>query len=237
MSKPPIVLVHGSFADASGWAGVITRLEADGFSVLAPPNLLRGIPTDAAYIRDFLGTIEGDVVLGAHSYGGAVITNAATGLSNVKALVYIAAFALEEGEAVAQATALGGSTANLLEAIDIRPFPGAAEGDGDGYLKREIFHPVFCQDLPDDVATAMYAGQRPGALASFVIPSGPPAWKQIPSFYLVASQDRVIDPAAERVMAERSNSVTVEIDSSHVAMISHPDEVADLIRQAAASIG
>ncbi len=128
---------------------------------------------------------------------------------------------------------LAGSTANLLEAIDIRPFPDAGEGNGDAYLKLEIFHDVFCQDLPAEQAAAMAAGQRPGALASFVIPSGPPAWKDIPSYYMVASQDRVIDPAAERIMAERAGATTVEIDSSHVAMISHPDEVADLIRRAA----
>ena len=233
MSNPTIVLVHGSFADASGWNGVINRLQSDGYTVYAPPNLLRDIPTDAAYIRDFLGTIEGDVVLAGHSYGGAVITNAAKGLTNVKALVYIAAFALDDGESVADAGALAGSTANLLEAIDIRPFPGAGEGNGDGYIKTELFHQAFCQDLPDEVAAAMAAGQRPGALASFVIPSGPPAWKDILSYYLVASQDRVIDPAAERIMAERAGATVVEIDSSHVAMISHPDEVADLIRRAA----
>jgi pimeloyl-ACP methyl ester carboxylesterase len=231
--NPTIVLVHGSFADASGWNGVANRLQADGYTVYAPPNLLRSIPTDAAYIREFLGTIEGDIVLVGHSYGGAVITNAAKGLTNVKALVYVAAFALEEGESVQQATVLAGSTANLLEAVDIRPFPDAGEGNGDAYLKLEIFHDVFCQDLPADQAAAMAAGQRPGALASLVIPSGPPAWKDILSYYLVASQDRVIDPAAERIMGERAGATMVEIDSSHVAMISHPDEVADLIRRAA----
>ena len=231
--NPTIVLVHGSFADASGWNDVANRLQADGYTVYAPPNLLRSIPTDAAYIREFLGTIEGDIVLVGHSYGGAVITNAAKGLANVKALVYIAAFALEEGESVQQATVLAGSTANLLEAVDIRPFPDAGEGNGDAYLKLEIFHDVFCQDLPADQAAAMAAGQRPGALASLVIPSGPPAWKDILSYYMVASQDRVIDPAAERIMGERAGATMVEIDSSHVAMISHPDEVADLIRRAA----
>ena len=231
--NPTIVLVHGSFADASGWNDVVNRLQADGYTVYCPPNLLRNIPTDAAYIRDFLGTIEGDVVLAGHSYGGAVITNAAKGLSNVKALVYIAAFALDEGESVQQATVLAGSTANLLEAVDIRPFPDAGEGNGDAYLKLEIFHDVFCQDLPAEQAAAMAAGQRPGALASLVTPSGPPAWKDILSYYMVASQDRVIDPAAERIMAERAGATIVEIDSSHVAMISHPDEVADLIRRAA----
>jgi pimeloyl-ACP methyl ester carboxylesterase len=234
---PTIVLVHGAFADASGWNDVIARLQADGYPVYAPANPLRGMPTDGPYIRDFLNTIEGPVVAVGHSYGGAVITNAAAGLDNVKALVYIAAFAPDEGETVATAGALGGSTANLLEVVDIRPFPDAGEGNGDAYLKLEVFHQVFCQDLPAEQAAVMGAAQRGGALAAFVIPSGPAAWKAIPSWYLVASQDHTIDPAAERVMAERAGATTVEIDSSHVAMVSHPAEVADLIRQAAASVG
>lgn len=227
-----IVLIHGAFADASGWNDVITRLQRDGHTVYAPANPLRGLEFDAAYVRSFLETLEGPVVLVGHSYGGAVITNAATGLEQVAALVYIAAFALDEGEAVGQATGLGGEAPDLLAVTVIRPFPGAGEGNGDAYLNPEVFPQVFCQDLAPDVAAAMAAAQRPAALASLVQPSGPPAWRSIPSWYLVASSDRVIPAAAERVMAERAGATTVEIESSHVAMISHPDEVASLIRDA-----
>ena len=190
--KPTIVLVHGAFADASGWAGVISRLHYAGYIALAPANPLRGLTSDADYIRAFVGTIDGPVVLGAHSYGGAVITNAAVGAPNVIALVYVAAFALEEGENAAQATGLGGDEVDLTQVVDIRPFPGAAPGDGDAYLKREIFPQTFCQDLDPQVGAVMAATQRPAALASLVIPSGPPAWKSLPSWFLVASSDRVI---------------------------------------------
>src|SRR5690349_21061669 len=133
--QPTIVLIHGAFADASGWGGVIRRLHADGYTVYAPSNPLRGLTFDADYVRAFLSTIGGPVVLVGHSYGGAVITNAATGAANVRALVYVAAFALEEGENAADATALGGDVVDLTQVIDVRPFPGAAQGDGDAYLK------------------------------------------------------------------------------------------------------
>jgi pimeloyl-ACP methyl ester carboxylesterase len=234
MPNTTVVLVHGAFADASGWTDVVTDLQRDGHTVYAPANPLRGLTSDAAYVRAFLETLEGPVVVVGHSYGGAVITNAATGLGHVKALVYIAAFALDEGESVGQATALGanGEAPDLLAVTVIRPFPGAAEGDGDAYLNPDVFPQVFCQDLPVELATVMGAAQRPAALASLVQPSGPPAWRDIPSWYMVASSDRVIPPAAERVMAERAGATTVEIESSHVAMISHPDEVLSLIRAA-----
>ncbi len=232
--SPTVVLIHGAFADASGWGGVITRLTAAGHAVYAPANPLRSVSFDAAYIRSFVSTIEGPVILVGHSYGGAVITNAAVGADNVTALVYIAAFALEEGEAVGAATALGsdGPPPDLTQIIVLRPFPDAGEGNGDAYLNPAVFPQAFCQDLPPEEAAIMAVSQRPAALATLGEPSGPPAWRTLPSWYLVASQDRVIPPAAERAMAERAGSTTVEIDSSHVAMISHPDEVADLIQQA-----
>jgi pimeloyl-ACP methyl ester carboxylesterase len=237
MSNTTVVLVHGAFADASGWTEVVTNLQRDGHTVYAPANPLRGLSSDAAYVRSFLETLDGPVVLAAHSYGGAVITNAATGLEHVKALVYIAGFALDDGETVDQATRLAGEPPDLVGNAVIRPFPGAAEGDGDAYLNPDVFPQVFCQDLPTEVGAAMGATQRPAALASLVQPSGPPAWRGIPSWYLVASSDRVIPPGAERVMAQRAGSTTVEIESSHVAMISHADEVTSLIRDAVAATG
>ena len=237
--SPTVVLIHGAFADASGWGGVISRLTAAGHAVYAPANPLRSVSFDAAYIRSFVSTIEGPVVLVGHSYGGAVITNAAVGADNVTALVYIAAFALDEGEAVGAATALGsdGPPPDLTQIIVVRPFPDAGEGNADAYLDPAVFPQAFCQDLPPEEAAIMAVSQRPAALATLGEPSGPPAWKTLPSWYLVASQDRVIPPAAERAMAARAGSTTVEIDSSHVAMISHPDEVADLIKQAIAAVG
>ena len=230
---PTVVLVHGAFADSNGWNGVVSRLAADGYPVIAFPNPLRGPISDADYLRQFLTTVQGPVVLVGHSYGGAVITNAATGNPNVKSLVYIAAYAPEEGESVAAANTLGGGHPEVTDHLVLRPFPGAAAGDQDAYIDPAHFHRLFAGDLSARLATAMAATQRPGALSALVTPSGPPAWKTVPSWYLVARQDRIIPPEAERVMAARAGSVTVEINSSHVAMISHPDTVVKLIRRAA----
>ncbi|GAA2001208.1 alpha/beta hydrolase [Microbacterium ulmi] len=230
--KPTIVLVHGAFADSSGWAVVGTALQAEGYSVIAFSNPLRGLTYDSAYLRDFLGTIAGPIVLVGHSYGGAVITNAATGNTNVKSLVYIAAYALAEGESVAAANELGGGHASVTEHLVVRPFPGAAEGDADAYIDPAFFPDLFAQDLPKIVARNMAATQRPGAFASLVTPSGVPAWKTIPSWYMVASQDRIIPPEAERAMAKRAGSKVVEVKSSHVPMMSQPLKVLALIKQA-----
>jgi pimeloyl-ACP methyl ester carboxylesterase len=234
-SKPTIVLVHGSFADASGWAGVIRRLLERGFPVAAPPNPLRGIAQDAAYLRSYLDTVSGPVILAAHSYGGAVISNAAMGNGNVRALVYINGFALDEGESVLAAGGLGGATGELGNHLIIRPFPDAGEGNGDGYIDPEHFHRLFCADLSADDAAVLAASQRPGALASLGEPSGPPAWRSIPTWYLASTGDKTIPVEAERVMGQRTGGAFAEIDSSHVAMISHPDEVTDLILQAVAA--
>jgi len=232
-AQPSIVLVHGAFADASGWTGPIKLLQQKGYTTYAPPNPLRSLPGDAAYIRAFLSTIPGPVVLVGHSYGGAVITNAATDAENVVALVYINGFALDEGEAVITAIGLGGGHSALPEHIVARPFPGAAEGDADAYIDPAFFAELFCADLPDEDAAALAATQRPGAVSTLGTPSGPPAWRTIPSWYLVSSSDRTIPAEAERYMADRAGAKTVEIDSSHVAMISHPGAVAELIDDAA----
>jgi len=232
-SKPTIVLVHGAFADASGWSGVIKRLQREGYTVIAPANPLRSLLGDAEYVRTVLSTIQGPIVLVGHSYGGAVITNAATDVENVVSLVYICGFALDEGEAVLNALALGGGSSALGEHTVVRPYPGAPEGDGDGYIDPEFFHELFCADLPEDEAAAMAASQRPAALNTLGTPSGFPAWKTIPSWYLIGSSDRTIPAEAERFMAARAESHTVEIESSHVAMISHPDAVAKLVMDAA----
>lgn len=231
--KPTVVLVHGAFADSSGWSIVAPTLQAEGYPVIAFSNPLRGVGYDSQYLRDFLSTIEGPVVLVGHSYGGAVITNAATGNPNVKSLVYIAAYALDEGESVQAANALGGGHTEITEHLVIRPFPGATEGDADAYIDPAFFPQLFAQDLPKVVAKTMAGAQRPGAFASLVTPSGVPAWKTIPSWYMVAKNDRIIPPEAERAMAARAGAKTVEVSSSHVPMISQPLKVLSLIKSAA----
>ena len=238
--KPTIVFVHGAFADASGFAESIQTLQRFGYPVLAPPNPLRGLDQDAATVRSFLSTIAGPIILVGHSYGGAVITNAATGNTNVKALVYIAAFALDEGESLAAATQLGGGHSDLLANVEFRPIPGVnpaapPDGDLDAYIKPAAFRAVFAADVPAATAAVMAATQRPGTLSSLLGASGAPAWKTIPSWYLVASGDKVIPPEAERAMAARAHARTIEIRSSHVAMVSHPGAVTALVLSAVAA--
>jgi pimeloyl-ACP methyl ester carboxylesterase len=234
--KPTIVLVHGAFADASGWNAVEHELKERGYTVYAPANPLRGLKSDSDYLRSFLATIPGPIVLVGHSYGGAVITDASTGNPNVKGLVYIAAYALEQGESVGVANTLGGATPSLLlQHIIARPLPGGT--DADGYIDPAYFHQVFAADVPADLSAEMAAGQRGAALSSLAEPSSVPGWKTIPTWYLVASNDNAIPPAAERAMAARAHAHTVEIPSSHVAMISHPDTVTKLILAAATNKG
>ena len=231
--KPTVVLVHGAFADASGWSGVVSRLQKRGYPVIAPANPLRSVAGDSAYLGSVLASIDGPIVLVGHSYGGEVITNAATGNANVKALVYIAAFAPDQDETSGGLANRFPGTGLTPENLVFRPYPGGT----DGYINPAVFHAVFCADLPTKTADAMAAEQRPGSRATLGEPSGPPAWKTIPSWYLVANQDQAIPAAAERFMADRMGAHTVEIDSSHVAMISHPDVVAQLITSAADATG
>lgn len=162
-----------------------------------------------------------------------MITNAATGNPSVKSLVYIAAYALAEGESVQEANALGGGHTDVIDHLVFRPFPGAAENNADAYIDPAYFRQLFAQDVPKIVAQNMAASQRPGALASLVTPSGPPAWASIPSWYMVAKNDRIIPPEAERAMAKRAGAKTVVVNSSHVPMISQPLKVVSLILDAA----
>ena len=221
-AKPIIVLIHGAFADASGWSEVIQRLSALGYPAYAPANPLRGVISDGDYVRTFLSTIQGPVVLVGHSYGGSVITNASAGAPNVRALVYIAAYAPDEGETLAAAGALDGASNDLAGHLVVRPYPGMPDGDGDAYINPEFFHEQFCADLPDALAAVMAVSQRPVTLSCLGTPSGPAGWKTLPSWYMVASNDNAIPPVAERAMAARASAHTVEISSSHVAFISPP---------------
>jgi pimeloyl-ACP methyl ester carboxylesterase len=228
-AKPTIVLVHGGWADASSWNPVATRLQHAGYTVVAPANPLRGVRPDSEYLRSVLSSIAGPIVLVGHSYGGFVTTDAAAGDPNVKALVYVAAFAPEEGETVGALLAKNpGSEAGGPNLI-LRPFPGGA----DAYINPAAFHRVFCADLPASTAALMAAEQRPIAAAALTEPSSAPAWKTIPSWYMVASRDHAIPPATERFMAKRAHATTVEVKSSHVAMLSHPEATTKLILAAA----
>jgi pimeloyl-ACP methyl ester carboxylesterase len=228
--KPTIVLVHGAFADASGFGEVTSRLQDRGYTVIAPANPLRGPASDAAYIASVLKTIDGPIVLVAHSYGGAVITEAATQVGNVKALVYLNALAMDEGESNLDITTRFPN--QFSAALVPRPFPGGT----DLYVDTKKFRSLFAPDIPARMAAQMATAQRPIVLAAIQEKSTAPAWKTIPSWYLIGRQDQVISPDAQRFMAKRAHSHTVEINSSHVSYISHPGKVTKLILQAAQSV-
>ena len=237
-AKPTIVLVHGAWADGSGWNGVTRRLQADGYTVIAPPNPLRGAIIDGQYVAGLLRTIPGPIVLVGHSYGGAVITNAATGNPSVRALVYVDAFVPDLGESVLQlATArpgscLGGDPTKVFDVV-----PGAPEGDADLYIKRDLFPGCFASELGVADAAVLASEERPIALSALALPSGVPAWKTIPSWYVLGTADRVVPPAEQRFMAERAHSRITEVAAMHPAMITHPDVVTDVILDAAHEAG
>src|SRR5690349_19452029 len=194
MSKPTIVLVHGAWADASSWNAVATELKSQGFTVLAPPNLLRAAPIDAPYINSFIAQqTSGPVVLVGHSYGGFVISNTAT--DNVQALVYVDAFIPDEGEIVFGILGGSGSAFDIpdpTQVFDIVGYPNAPEGDAEAFLKADTVHNSFAQDLPEADRWLIVAGQRPITLAANTTPSGPAAWKSVPSWAVIGTEDRVI---------------------------------------------
>ncbi|MEV4629882.1 alpha/beta hydrolase [Micromonospora sp. NPDC049523] len=228
--KPTVVLVHGAFADASGWNGVASRLIRDGYPVIAPANPLRGVSADSAYLASVLATLDGPLVVVAHSYGGMVTTNATTGNANVKALVYVAAFVPDHSETLlGLQTAYPGSKLDEA-ALDFRPY---GEGHVDGYIKKAAFRDVFAADVPRATTDLMWASQRPADATTLGEPSGVPAWTTIPSWYLVARKDNVIPAAAQRFMAQRARAHTAEVSASHVAMIAQPAATAEFIKRAA----
>jgi pimeloyl-ACP methyl ester carboxylesterase len=238
-AKPTVVLVHGAFADASGWYGVQERLEAKGYTVVSPANPLRGVTADATYIKSVLSQISGPIVLVGHSYGGVVITNAATGNPNVKALVYIAAYAPDQGDTVVSLGQLGKQGEIGPATLDIRNFPNPDGTTGqEGTIKLDVFRDIFAADLSKKLARNMALAQRPASLVALGEPSGVPAWKTIPSFYMVAGADRAIGADVEKAMAKRiSPKKTVTIKgASHVVMISQPKITADFILEAARTL-
>jgi pimeloyl-ACP methyl ester carboxylesterase len=240
MPQPTIVLVHGAWADASSWNPVITALTDQGFTVHAPTNLLRGVGTDAPYVASYLAQrTTGPVVLVGHSYGGFVITNAGTGGGDVRALVYVDAFAPDEGETVFSILGGSGSAFDIPDpsvVFDVAGYPGGPEGDAEAFLKPATVHGSFAQDLPEADRNLIVAGQRPITLSANTTPSGPPAWRTLPSWTVVGTEDKVIPAATQRKQAERAGATITEAPGSHVSMISHPQVTIDAILAAAATV-
>ncbi|WP_319429900.1 alpha/beta hydrolase [Mycobacterium sp. RTGN5] len=237
--KPTIVLVHGAWADTSSWDGEVSALQKQGYQTRAIANPLENLTTDAEYVATFLKSLSGPIVLVGHSYGGSVITNAADGNPNVKALVYVDAAAPDVGETNGS---LSGADSVLkqkpeTELFDKLPHPGAPADAMDIYLKEDVFVHNFANDLPADAATRLWATQRSASSSAFETPSKFAAWKTIPSWYFISSGDQIITATSERAMAARAHSqVTVFDGGSHLTLISHPDAVTAVIDQAIASV-
>jgi pimeloyl-ACP methyl ester carboxylesterase len=235
--RPTVVLVHGAWADSSSWSPVSTELQREGFTVLAPPNPLRGVASDAAYLSSFLAQrTNGPVVLVGHSYGGVVITNAAVDAANVVALVYVNAFIPDVGETVLDILSGSGSALDVPDptrVLDIAGYPGAPAGDAEAFLKPVAVHQWFAQDLPAADRWLIATGQRPLALSANVTPTMSTAWSHIPSWAVVGTEDKVIPPATQRSMAERAGSTISVVVGSHVSMLSHPHITVAAILEAA----
>ncbi len=227
--RPNIVLVHGAWADGSCWSGVIERLQADGFQVRAPQFPLSSLADDVARLRQVLEFQNGPTIVVGHSYGGQIITALGADAPNVVGLVYIAAFALDEGESLGALLSQGPVTPSLEHLF--------TDSRGYGWLSEDDFVNHFAADVEPAQAKVMYAVQQALASTAFTDVMGVPAWKSLPSWYLVAQNDEAIPPDAERQFASRMGATTVEIPASHVAMVSHPAEVADLVEKAAEAVG
>jgi pimeloyl-ACP methyl ester carboxylesterase len=237
-SGPTVVLVHGAFADASSWNEVIERLQSEGVQVTAPANPLRGIAIDSAYINSFLNQIPGPVLAVGHSYGGAVITNAATNADNVVGLVYVAAFAPDEGETLGAIASSSKDSAVYPALIPLQyPTGEGQETAVEFAIDREKFHEVFAADLSVEKTAVMAATLRPLSELAFSEPTGVPAWKKVPSWAVVSSGDKVIGTDVVRSMAEHAGATITEVEGSHAIMISKPQVVADVILTALATVG
>ena len=241
-AKPVVVLEHGAWADASSWNDVIRHLQNAGFTVYAPPNPLRGLPQDSAYLHDFLtqnAALAGQpIVLVGHSYGGAVITDAAVNAPEVKALVYVDAFIPDQGETLLQlisaqpGSCLGGNPADVFNFV---PYPGGPAGDVDTYIKPSLVPDCFASGLPASQASVIAAIQRPLAASTLFEPSGTPAWKTVPSWDVIGTADKVLSPAEQLFMAQRAGAHVTDVNAGHLSMIADPEAVARVIEQAAQS--
>lgn len=231
--KPTVVLVHGAFADSSSWNGVIARLRQDGYPVVAAANPLRSLEGDARFLRDILDGVDGPIVLAGHSYGGTVMSEAAQGHPGVRALVFVASFLLEEGESTGELAGRfpGNELGSALRPVPVH-VPDGRRVD-DLYIEQEKFGPIFAADVPADVAELMAVTQRPIIGDALADKATKAAWRSIPSWTLVTLADLAVPAAAQRFMAERASSRTVEVDASHAVTVSQPAVVADLIDEAA----
>jgi pimeloyl-ACP methyl ester carboxylesterase len=234
-TAPTVVLVHGAFADASSWNGVIERLEAKGVHVTAPANPLRGIAEDSAYLAAVLEEIPGPVLAVGHSYGGAVITNAASKVDNVVGLVFVAAFAPEEGETLGAAEA-DSKDSVLNSALVPQHYPANGGEAVEFAIDPAKFRDAFAADLPAEQTALMAATQRPVAELGFSEATGAPAWKHLPSWAVVATGDKAAGADVIRSMAERAGATITEVEGSHVIMISQPEAVANVILEAVAAV-
>jgi pimeloyl-ACP methyl ester carboxylesterase len=236
-ARPTVVLVHGAFADASSWNDVIERLQADGVQVTAPANPLRGISIDSAYITSFLDQIPGPILAVGHSYGGAVITNAATNANNVVGLVYVAAFAPDEGERLIEIENDSKDSVLNTALMPLQYPTGEGEETAVEFaIDPAKFHDAFAADLPAEQSAVMAATQRPVAELGFSEPNGEPAWKNLPSWAVVSSGDKAAGADVVRSMAERAGATITEVEgASHVIMVSQPQVVADVILTALAA--
>jgi pimeloyl-ACP methyl ester carboxylesterase len=224
-TRPDIVLVHGAWAEGSSWSGVIERLQADGYHVTAPQFPLTSLAADVARLRQVLDRQHGPVIVAGHSYGGQIMTALGQDKANVVGLVYVAAFGLDQGESLGGLLSQGPVTPALAHMI--------TDDQGFGWLSEDDFVQHFAGDVDPVKAKVMYAVQQPLAMSAFGEAMGVPAWKTLPSWYLVATDDQALPPEAERMFASRMGAATVEIPASHVAMVSRPGDVAQLIKTAA----
>ncbi len=232
-----VVLVHGAFADASSWTGVIERLQARGIQVTAPANPLRGISSDSAYIASALNQIPGPVLAVGHSYGGAVITNAANNAKNVVGLVYVAAFAPDAGERLIEVESASKDSVLTSALVQFQyPTGDGAQTDVEFAINPAQFHDAFAADLPAAQTAVMAATQRPVAELAFSEPNGMPAWKTLPAWAVVASGDKAAGADVIRSMAQRAGARITEVAGSHVIMISQPQAVTDVILTALAAV-
>ncbi len=228
-ARPNVVLVHGAWADGSCWSAVIERLQADGYKVTAPQFPESSLAADVARLRQVLDRQDGPTIVAGHSYGGQIMTALGTDGPNVAGLVYIAAFGLDEGESIGGLLAQGGPPTPALAHLDI-------DKQGFAWLPEDDFVNHFAADVDPVKARVMFAVQQPLATSTFEDVMGVPAWKSHPSWFLVAADDQAIPPDAERQFAKRMGATTVEVPTGHVAMVSHPDEVAQLIETAAKTV-
>jgi pimeloyl-ACP methyl ester carboxylesterase len=236
MSAPTVVLVHGAFADASSWNGVIERLQAKGITTTAPANPLRGLTSDSAYIAGVFAETPGPILAVGHSYGGAVISTAAAQADNVVGLVYVAAFATDEGEHLGDVEA--GSKDSVLNSSLVQlHYPTNGSTAVEFAIDPAKFHDAFAADLPPRQTALMAATQRPASELAFSDAAGPPAWKKLPSWAVVATGDKAAGADVIRSMAERAGAKITELEGSHVIMVSQPQAVADVILEAVAAVG